>query len=76
MVAGVKKKTLSYRKNGGQVKFCRPKAKVGRQRGRHCRMLTLIQKAVCKMMISPANFFIFQDFDFWGFYGDKGQKMT
>ena len=22
---------------------------------------------MCKMMISPANFFIFQNFDFWGF---------
>ena len=28
------------------------------------------------VMISPANFFIFQYFDFWGFMGVKGQKMT
>ena len=26
---------------------------------------------MCKMMISPANFFVFQNFDFWGFYGGK-----
>ena len=30
----------------GLAKFCRPKAKVGWQRGRHLAMLTLIQKAV------------------------------
>ena len=29
---------------------------------------------ICKMMISPANFFIFQSFNFWGFYGGKGAK--
>ena len=27
-------------------------------------------------MISPANFFIFQNFDFGVFIGVKGQKMT
>ena len=27
-----------------------------------------------KMMISPANFFIFQNIDFWGFYGGKRAK--
>ena len=27
---------------------------------------------VCEMIISPANFFIFQSFDFFG----QGQKMT
>ena len=31
---------------------------------------------VCEMMISPANVFIFQNFDFWHFQRDKGQKMT
>ena len=33
---------------------------------------------ICKMLMSPANFFIFQHFDFWGFRGGgvKGQKMT
>ena len=31
---------------------------------------------MCKMMISPANFSIFQNFDFWVFQGDEGQKMT
>ena len=29
----------------------------------------------CKMMISAANFFTFQNFDFQGFQGVKGQKM-
>ena len=28
----------------------------------------------CKMMISPANLFIFQNFDFWSFYGGKRAK--
>ena len=28
---------------------------------------------MCKM-ISPANFFIFQNLNFWGFYGVKGHK--
>ena len=27
-----------------------------------------------KLMMPPANFFIFQNFDFWVFSGDKGQK--
>ena len=27
---------------------------------------------ICKMMISPANFFISQNFDFWGFQGGGG----
>ena len=31
---------------------------------------------MCKIMISPANFFIFQNFDFGVFMGVKGQKMT
>ena len=31
---------------------------------------------MCKMMISPANFFIFQSFDFGVYIGVKGQKMT
>ena len=31
---------------------------------------------MCKMIISPANVFIFQNFDFRGFYEGKGQKMT
>ena len=31
---------------------------------------------MCKMLMSPANFFIFQNFDFWVFQGDKGQKMN
>ena len=30
----------------------------------------------CKMMISPEKIFVFQNFDFWGFWGIKGQKMT
>ena len=30
---------------------------------------------MCKMMISPANFCIFQNFDFWSFGGIKGQKL-
>ena len=29
---------------------------------------------ICKMMISPANFFIFESFDFWGFYQGKRAK--
>ena len=29
---------------------------------------------MCKMMISPVNLFIFQNFDFWGFYGGKRAK--
>ena len=28
------------------------------------------------MVISPENFSIFQNFDFWGFSGVKGEKMT
>ena len=31
---------------------------------------------MCKMMISPAVFFIIKNFDFWSFRGVKGQKMT
>ena len=31
---------------------------------------------MCKMMISPVIFFIFQNFDFGVFMGVKGQKMT
>ena len=29
---------------------------------------------MCKMIISPANFFTFQNFDFWGFQGGKRVK--
>ena len=28
------------------------------------------------MVISPENVSIFQNFDFWGFSGVKGEKMT
>ena len=31
---------------------------------------------MCEMVISPANFFIFQNFDFGVFMGAKEQKMT
>ena len=30
----------------------------------------------CKMMMAPANFFIFQNFDLWVFSGGERQKMT
>ena len=30
---------------------------------------------MCKMMISPANFCIFQNFEFWSFGGIKGQIL-
>ena len=27
---------------------------------------------MCKIMVSPASFFNFQNFDFWGFHGGGG----
>ena len=38
--------------------------------------MTVIFGTHGKVMISPANFFIFQNIDFWVFVGVKGQKMT
>ena len=40
----------------------------------NCTSGTVHHMIVCKMMIFPANFFIFQNFDFWGFYGGKRAK--
>ena len=31
-------------------------------------------KLLCKMMVSPSNFFVFQKFDFWDCYGGKRAK--
>ena len=38
----------------------------------HHRLYFLVH--ICKIMISPVNFFIFQNFDFSGFRGIKGKK--
>ena len=44
---------------------------------RNLHHMIVILVHMCKMIISPANFFIFQNFDFSGvFRGVKGQKMT